>query len=125
MSFVLLAVPADEAIEVILEGPVGTEGFLIKEAFDAAAEADLSARALVTDQPAKFAATEVTWKTRDHNPEVIGGLIDDSGDVRFGIAVPVLDSILVGYSPNAVVRGLTDFAANARPSPRRGSDPRW
>ena len=77
---------------------------------------DLSARALVTDQPAKFAATEVTWKTRDHNPEVIGGLIDDSGDVRFGIAVPVLDSILVGYSPNAVVRGLTDFAANARPS---------
>jgi len=77
---------------------------------------DLSARALVGDQPAKFAAMEITWKTRDHNPEVMGGLIDGSGNIRFGIAVPVLDSILVGYSPNAVVRGLTDFAANARPS---------
>jgi cytochrome d ubiquinol oxidase subunit I len=77
---------------------------------------DLSARALVSDQPAKFAAIEITWKTRDHNPEVIGGLIDSTGDIHLGIAVPVLDSILVGYSPNAVVRGLTDFAANARPS---------
>ncbi len=77
---------------------------------------DLSARALVGDQPAKFAAIELTWRTREQNPEVIGGLIDDAGDVRFGVAVPVLDSILVGYSPNAVVRGLTDFAANARPS---------
>src|SRR4029077_16922036 len=28
---------------------------------------DLSARALVEDQPAKFAAIEVTWTTRDHN----------------------------------------------------------
>src|SRR5437868_182476 len=77
---------------------------------------DLSARALVEDQPAKFAAMEITWRTRDHNPEVIGGLIDGAGNIQFGIAVPVLDSILVGYSPNAVVRGMTDFAADARPS---------
>ena len=77
---------------------------------------DLSARALVGDQPAKFAAMEITWKTRDQNPEVVGGLIDDAGNVRFGLSIPVLDSLLVGYSPNAVVRGLTDFAANARPS---------
>src|SRR5712691_517794 len=32
---------------------------------------DLSARALVQDQPAKFAAMEITWTTRDHNPEVV------------------------------------------------------
>jgi cytochrome d ubiquinol oxidase subunit I len=77
---------------------------------------DLSARALVQDQPAKFAAIEVTWTTRDHNPEVIGGFIDSAGQVHLGIAVPTLDSLLVGYSPNAVVRGLSTFAANSRPS---------
>jgi cytochrome d ubiquinol oxidase subunit I len=77
---------------------------------------DLSARALVDDQPAKFAAMEVTWQTRDHNPEVIGGFIDDQGDVHLGISIPALDSILVGYSPNQVVRGLSTFAVDARPT---------
>jgi cytochrome d ubiquinol oxidase subunit I len=77
---------------------------------------DLSARALVEDQPAKFAAMEVTWTTRDHNPEVIGGWMDDSGQIHFGLEVPVLDSLLVGYSPNAVIHGLSNFAADERPS---------
>jgi cytochrome d ubiquinol oxidase subunit I len=77
---------------------------------------DLSARALVQDQPAKFAAMELTWKMRDHNPEVLGGLIDSSGAVHLGISIPSLDSLLVGYSARAVVPGLTSFAADARPS---------
>jgi cytochrome d ubiquinol oxidase subunit I len=77
---------------------------------------DLSARALVQDQPAKFAAMEVTWTTRDHNPEVVGGLLDSSGAIHLGVELPSLDSILVGYSPNAVIRGLTSFAPDARPS---------
>ncbi|HSS60074.1 MAG TPA: cytochrome ubiquinol oxidase subunit I [Candidatus Limnocylindrales bacterium] len=77
---------------------------------------DLSARALVQDQPAKFAAMEITWTTRGHNPEVIGGLIDGSGEIHLGIAIPGLDSVLVGYSPDAVVRGLSTFAADTRPS---------
>ncbi|HZQ49953.1 MAG TPA: cytochrome ubiquinol oxidase subunit I [Candidatus Dormibacteraeota bacterium] len=77
---------------------------------------DLSARALVTDQPAKFAAMEISWETRDHNPEVIGGVIDDSGQIHLGIPIPALDSILVGYSPDAVVPGLSKFAAANRPS---------
>jgi cytochrome d ubiquinol oxidase subunit I len=77
---------------------------------------DLSARALVDDQPAKFAAMEITWTTRDHNPEVILGWLDDQGQIHLGIAVPDLDSLLVGYSPDAVIPGLTSFAAEARPS---------
>jgi cytochrome bd ubiquinol oxidase subunit I len=77
---------------------------------------DLSARALVTDQPAKFAAMEITWTTRDHNPEVIGGIIDGSGNIHLGLVLPSLDSVLVQYTPNAVVRGLTSFAVDARPS---------
>ena len=77
---------------------------------------DLAARAMTEDQPAKFAAMEITWQTRDHNPEVVGGFIDGHGDIHLGIAVPALDSVLVGYSPNTVVRGLTTFPADARPS---------
>src|SRR5438067_3817720 len=77
---------------------------------------DLSARALVQDQPAKFAAMEITWKTRDHNPEVVGGLIDGSGAIHFGLAIPSIDSLLVGYSAGTVVPGLSSVAADARPS---------
>jgi len=77
---------------------------------------DLSARALVEDQPAKFAAMEITWMTRDHNPEVIGGVIDESGQIHFGVVVPELDSLLVGYSPNATIRGLSTFPADSRPT---------
>jgi cytochrome bd ubiquinol oxidase subunit I len=77
---------------------------------------DLSARALLTEQPSKFAAMEVTWTTRSHNPEIVGGLLDSSGQVHYGIAIPSFDSILVGYSPDTVVPGLTSVAADARPS---------
>jgi cytochrome d ubiquinol oxidase subunit I len=77
---------------------------------------DLSARALVADQPAKFAAMEVTWKTRSHNPEVIGGLLNDSGQVNFGLSIPSFDSILIGLSPDTVAPGLTSVPADARPT---------
>ena len=77
---------------------------------------DLSARALVDDQPAKFAAMEITWKTRSHNPEYIGGLINGAGQVNFGIGIPSFDSILIGLNPKSVAPGLTSVAADARPS---------
>ncbi len=77
---------------------------------------DLSARALVTDQPTKFAAMEISWVSRDHNPEVIGGYIDSAGQIHLGIPIPSLDSILVGYSPAAVVPGLSAFPPANRPS---------
>src|SRR5438128_4078486 len=77
---------------------------------------DLAALALVHDQPAKFAALEITWTQRDHNPEVIGGWMDDYGQIHFGMEVPALNSLLVGYSPDAVIRGLSSFAADARTS---------
>jgi cytochrome d ubiquinol oxidase subunit I len=77
---------------------------------------DLSARALVSDQPAKFAAMEITWKTRSHNPEYVGGLINNAGQVNFAVAIPEFDSILIGLSPNAVAPGLTSVPADARPS---------
>src|SRR5438874_11588677 len=77
---------------------------------------DFASRAIAEDQPAKFAAVEITWTTRDHNPEVVGGYIDAAGDVHLGIPIPSLDSLLVGFSPDATVRGLTSFAQDARPN---------
>jgi len=77
---------------------------------------DLASRALTDDQPAKFAAMELTWTTRDHNPEIVLGWLDGSGDVHLGLAIPSLNSLLVGYSPDTMIRGLTDFAADARPT---------
>jgi cytochrome bd ubiquinol oxidase subunit I len=77
---------------------------------------DLSARALTYDQPTKFAAMEVTWRTQGYNPEVVGGLMDQSGNVHYGISLPALDSLLVGYSPTTVIRGLSSFGANTRPN---------
>lgn len=77
---------------------------------------DLSARGLVTDQPTKFAAMEINWKTQSHVPEIVGGFINDSGEVILGISIPSLDSILVGYSPDAVAPGLSSFPASARPT---------
>lgn len=77
---------------------------------------DLSARGLTIDQPAKFAAMELTWRTRDHNPEVVGGLIDGLGRIHLGLSIPSFDSLLVGYSTSTVVRGLTSFPSAARPN---------
>src|SRR3989449_10942797 len=77
---------------------------------------DLSARALVEDQPAKFAAMEVTWTTRDHNPEGIGGWMDGYGQIHFCLEVRALYSWPVGYDSDAVIRGVSNFAADARPS---------
>lgn len=77
---------------------------------------DLSARGLVTDQPSKFAAMEITWKSQSHNPEVLGGFLTDTGQIVLGIPIPSLNSILVGYSPDAVVPGLTSVAADSRPT---------
>src|SRR6266550_541418 len=64
----------------------------------------------------QFAAMEITWKTRSHNPEYIGGLINGAGQVNFGIAIPSFDSILIGLNPDSVAPGLTAAAADARPS---------
>jgi len=77
---------------------------------------DLSSRAVAVDEPTKYAATEATWSTQSHNPEVIGGFIDSSGQIHFGVPIPSLNSFLLGYSPDTVVRGLSSFPANTRPN---------
>ena len=76
---------------------------------------DVVTRAVFNDQPVKFAAMEVTWRTQSHNPEVVGGLLRGDGTVAFGLSIPWLDSLLAGFSPDTVVRGLSTFNVNDRP----------
>lgn len=77
---------------------------------------DTSARAVSHDQPAKFAAMEITWTTRSHNPEYLFGFLTPKGKVLLAVPVPSGDSILVGFSPKTVVQGLTAFPSGSRPS---------
>ncbi len=77
---------------------------------------DIATRAVYEGQPAKFAAMEITWKSQSHNPEWVGGLLRGDGSVVLGVPIPSLDSVLAGFSPNAVVKGLSSFNPNDRPS---------
>jgi cytochrome bd ubiquinol oxidase subunit I len=75
---------------------------------------DTAARAIADDQPAKFAAMEYVMETGSHQPEYLGGVLVD-GEVRFGIKIPDLDSILVGFSPGTTVTGLDRIPDDEEP----------
>lgn len=77
---------------------------------------DIATRAVFHDQPAKFAAMELTWNTRSQNPEVLGGLMRGGGTINLGLSIPYLDSVLAGFSPNTVVSGLSTFPVSGRPT---------
>jgi len=77
---------------------------------------DIATRGVFQDQPAKFAAMEITWKTQSQNPEVVGGLLRDNGTVWLGLSIPSLDSLLAGFSTSTVVRGLASFDPSDRPT---------
>jgi cytochrome d ubiquinol oxidase subunit I len=77
---------------------------------------DLAARAIFDDQPTKFAAQELVWETGDGQPEVLGGIMDEeTGEIRWGIPIPDLASILAGYSPDTEIQGLTAVPPEDRP----------
>lgn len=86
---------------------------------------DMAARAIVQDQPAKFSAMEVTWNTQSHNPEYIFGVLQPDGTVKYGIGIPDLDSLLVGFTPGTVVPGLTSVPADNRPTNELATIAHW
>ncbi|HTU78985.1 MAG TPA: cytochrome ubiquinol oxidase subunit I [Solirubrobacteraceae bacterium] len=75
---------------------------------------DTAARAVATDQPVKFAAMEYVAHTSRGVPEYLGGVYS-GGRVYFGIEIPDLDSLLVGFSPHAKVTGWDSVAPVDRP----------
>jgi cytochrome d ubiquinol oxidase subunit I len=75
---------------------------------------DYAARAIAAQQPIKFAVMEFVPRTERGVTEWIGG-IWWHGQVYFGVGVPKLDSILVGFDPNAKVIGWDAVPAAERP----------
>jgi cytochrome d ubiquinol oxidase subunit I len=76
---------------------------------------DWSARSMAEYQPAKIAAAEAHFETSSHVPLLIGGIPTEEGEVRYAIRIPSGLSLMLGRSPDHVVAGLDQFAANERP----------
>jgi cytochrome d ubiquinol oxidase subunit I len=75
---------------------------------------DSAARAIAKDQPVKFAAMEYVAHTSRGVPEYLGGIYEH-GHVYLGVAIPELDSLLVGFSPHTKVIGWGSVAPVDRP----------
>lgn len=69
---------------------------------------------LDTQQPSKLAAMELATKTEDRAPVVIGGVLID-GEVRGGIEIPAIASLLAGNSFDTVITGFDRIPADERP----------
>ncbi len=75
---------------------------------------DWIARAVAVHQPIKLAALEGLYRTTRGAPEHILGWYQ-AGQVKFGIAIPHLLSLLAFHSWNATVTGLSTVAPGDRP----------
>ena len=75
---------------------------------------DVAARAVFEQQPAKFAAMELVTQGGTHIPVTIGGVLVD-GQVRYGLQIPEVASILAGFDPNTFVNGLDSVPPEDRP----------
>lgn len=69
---------------------------------------------LAEDQPAKLAAMELAVETEDRAPVLIGGVLID-GDVRGGIEIPAIGSLLAGNSFDTVITGFDDIPDDEEP----------
>ncbi len=69
---------------------------------------DWAARTVAADQPVKLAALEGLGETTAGAPVHVGGWYVD-GEVRFGLPIPRLLSLLAEHAPDATIRGLNSF----------------
>ena len=77
---------------------------------------DLIAKTVAKTQPVKLAAFEGQFHTEQGAPFRIGGIPDEeAGVTRYAIELPYMLSILAYGDPQATVKGLNDFPADARP----------
>ena len=93
-------------------------GFVIPFAFASVATllqpvvGHLAGERLAEAQPSKFAAIELLPGTTDGAPLTIGGVLID-GEVRYGIQIPNLGSLIATGSPDARIVGLDDLPEGA------------
>jgi cytochrome d ubiquinol oxidase subunit I len=69
---------------------------------------------LATEQPSKLAAMELALETKTNAPLLVGGVLID-GEVRGGIEIPRLGSLLARGATDREVLGLNEFPAADRP----------
>ncbi|MFD3942172.1 cytochrome ubiquinol oxidase subunit I [Streptomyces sp. NPDC058579] len=86
---------------------------------------DSIARSVFHKQPVKFAALEIVWETDTRVPEYLFGRLQEDGTVKGGIKIPLLDSILAGFSPDTKVVGLTSVPADQRPTATQATIAHW
>jgi cytochrome d ubiquinol oxidase subunit I len=75
---------------------------------------DWAARTVTKDQPVKLAAFEGLPKTEEGAPFHVGGIYED-GEVKYGIKIPYLLSILADHDPNGTVQGLDTVPPEDQP----------
>ncbi|MFG2817461.1 cytochrome ubiquinol oxidase subunit I [Streptomyces sp. NPDC048410] len=85
---------------------------------------DTIARQVFDSEPAKFAAIELLPNTGTHVPETLGGVLID-GEVRYGISVPWVASILAGFKPSTRIQGLNAIPADIRPTTAQVNIVHW
>jgi cytochrome bd ubiquinol oxidase subunit I len=74
----------------------------------------LAGSRLATEQPAKLAAMELAYRTEENAPLIIGGILVD-GEVRGGISIPGLGSLIARGGFNRPITGLEEFPEELRP----------
>ena len=75
---------------------------------------DWAARSVAREQPTKLAAFEGLYETETGAPVHLGGWYDGD-EIRFGIPLPRLLSLLSFHDPSARVEGLEEVSADERP----------
>src|SRR3954470_13356819 len=77
---------------------------------------DWAGRQVAEDQPTKLAAFEGLVKTEAGAPFTIGGIYDpDTNEVKYGIEIPRMLSILATHDPSGRVTGLSSVPPQDRP----------
>jgi cytochrome d ubiquinol oxidase subunit I len=77
---------------------------------------DWAGRKVAESQPVKLAAMEGLYETTRGAPFTLGGFYDEArGEVRGGIEIPRLLSILARHDPNAEIVGLASVPPEDRP----------
>ncbi|WP_127580029.1 cytochrome ubiquinol oxidase subunit I [Paenibacillus koleovorans] len=83
--------------------------------FSTAIIGDLSGKYLAKYQPEKLAAMEWHYETTTNAPLVLGGVLDENNEVKYGLHIPNALSILAHGYPSAEVIGLNDIPADEHP----------
>jgi len=77
---------------------------------------DWAAREVANHQPVKLAAFEgLQETTKGASEHLLGWYEEDTGEIKGGIAIPDLLSLLAYHDPDATVRGLDSVPADDRP----------